>query len=153
MIADLPLDAAIDLNDVYRYAVYAENGNVFAGVSGDTMRDIFENRMAAGRLIFHRNREKEVDGLLIWYRLKKGWTMEQIYNFEPDDEDGGEILIKAAFSETPFARRWGIRAFLLKEPDSLWCDIKAHRKKGGRSKIVDVPKRTLARLLKDGQRT
>ena len=154
MIAELPLEAAIDLRDVYRYAVFAENGNVFAGVPGETMREIFANRAAAGRLIFHRDQQGDVDGLLVWYRFKKGWSMDRVYNFDKDDEDGDEIFIKAAFSETPIARRWGIRAFLLKEPDVLWRRLRAHRKKGGKSKMVDVPQRTLARLLKeDGKRT
>ena len=151
MIAELPLDAAIDLRDVYQYAVFAENGNVFSGVPGDTMRAIFADRAAAGRLIFHRNQQREVDGLLIWYRFKEGWSMDRIYRFEPDDEDGNEILIHAAFSETGYARRWGIRAFIMKEPDSLWCRIRANRKKGGKTKLVDIPQKLLARLLKNGQ--
>lgn len=150
MTSDPPLQVSVDLLDVYRYAVFAENGKVFAGVPGKTMQAIFANRAAAGRLIFHRNQSGDVDGMMCWYRFARGWSMDDVYQFKPDDENGSEIFIHAAFADTPYARRWGIRAFLLKEPDSLWCRLRAFRQRGGKRRLVDLPQRTLARLLKDG---
>lgn len=147
----LPLKVAADLRDVYRYAVFAENGKVFSGVPGETMQKIFANRAAAGRLIFHRNKQGDVDGMMCWYRFNKGWTMDRVYQFDKDDEDGGEILIHAAFADTDYTRRWGIRAFLLKEPDSIWCRLRAHRERKGKRTLVDIPQKTIARLLKDGK--
>ena len=149
MIADLPLQAAVDLRDVYRYAVFAENGKVYHGIDGRVMLGIFANRAMAGRLVFHRNDDLEVDGLLVWYRFNAGWTMDRVYRYDEDDENGTEIFISAAFADNPQARRWGIRAMILKEPDVIWCKLSALRIRRGKARRVMYPQRLLARLLKE----
>ena len=149
MTADLPIEARAELNELYRFCVFSENGKVFFGIPERKMRAILEDRLKCGRLISHRNAEGKIDGVLMWHRIKSGKDMKR-WNWEPDKEDGDEIFISAAISDTDKARRVGVLRMIAKEPDVLHLKISALRHKGGRStpQRVEYGQKMLTKMLK-----
>lgn len=132
------------LNELYRYVVFNENGKVFMGYDGKTVRNFLASRLAAGRLIFHRDESGEIDGVMAWYRFERGWDLSRIERWDKDDEDGGEIFILAAFADNDKARRVGILRFIAKEPDAMHLPLSMFRD----GKRREYSQKLLARLLK-----
>ena len=136
------------LDDLYRYAVLSENGKVFYGYPEETIRLILAHRQSKGRLVYHRNAEGEVDGMVMWHRFSPGWDLEDVQNWREDDEQGSEIYIAGTIADSPQVRRWGILKMIEKEPDVIWCRKWAAREKGGRIESREISNRALARLMK-----
>lgn len=145
--AELPLEGQEYLQDVLRYAVYADSGEVLPRFSARELRDYFENRILCNKLISHRDELGEIDGLLIWHRVAEGWDYDGP-DWCKDDPNGDEMFIAVAFSDSIKARKYGILRMIMLEPDCLWAKISALRVRGPGLKRVAYNQKLLSRLLK-----
>ena len=145
--AELPLKGQEYLQEILRYASYADKGQVLPRFSARELRDYFENRILCRKLISHRDEHGEIDGILIWHRVDEGWDYDGP-DWCKDDPQGNEIFIAVAFSDSVRARRYGILRLITLEPDVLWTQISALRVKASGLKRMRYTQKLLSRLLK-----
>ena len=146
----MSLEERLLLEELYQYCLMADRGKVFLGWSEESMKTLIAHRLSKGRVVEHRNKGGELDGLGMWMRVEKDWNPEKLLEWPDDDEDGKEIFIGAIMADSPFVRRSLILRFLAKEPDALHLPLTALRQRGSSAYPVKVPipQKELATLLK-----
>ena len=136
------------IDELYVYSLVRENGRVFEGRTEKATRAILESRYRARRMLWHRNEDKKIDGLFLWYRCSVNKDPSRfVDSWQQDDERGGILLLSALFADSPQILKWGVLQFIIREPDCLHLPLVSFR----RGKLRYSNSKLLTKILKNGQ--
>tara|TARA_R110002050_G_scaffold111022_2_gene224123 strand:+ start:5109 stop:5591 length:483 start_codon:yes stop_codon:yes gene_type:complete len=112
-------EALKQVDKAVKFCIKHENGKVFDGWDEDLIRLMVAYHWAKKTLIVHKNEDKTIRGVFMWYNCDKsdGWNF--VNNWEPDKEDGDSIFMAFLFADGKDSFKELTKDFINKCPEAL----------------------------------
>jgi len=112
-------EALDQVDEAVEFCIKHENGKVFEGWDKELIRLMVAYHWAKKTLIVHKNEDRTIRSILMWYNCDKGDGWNFINNWEPDKEDGDSIFMAFLFAEGKDSFKELTKDFINKCPEVL----------------------------------